>query len=378
MSKVTATPLSPEKPYFDRRNRVWERIAPVDEAWLPARLREYDALVYRLIFDNGERYIGRTADADHRIPRHLVDTKQHLAWRDVSEIHIMSVDREILLDAERKLTAEERGRRIPLRNLDDNDSPSLPAPELDELPIVDQRHWAAGDRTYGADGATDLALRKAAMTSLERSALGRRRGSDGRSVAERVFDDLGAVLDLAVPNAVQHEDRYWAIADNPGAPERRFTTFYIGAAELVSCPRSPEKLDHRWSDDSVYPVSMATVVSFVKGSLTHRFDLKVSGLLTRRQVGLIDEEPIVAQKIASKNDSSGVDQLVVPLGSLRNVLEDFALVGELREYVLAMMQRSTAARHADSHSKAMATMAYRAIAVHRGLQVPTRAVPTRR
>lgn len=177
----------------------------------------------------------------------------------------------------------------------------------------------------------------------------------------QIVKDLATLIELFVPAPTETEGRFWSVTDYPptGYGGRSFT-LNVGGVELAYCGRTP-----KGSDIPPAVVLNAPAGTFLSGSglyLRSRFDNFRRRRAARRVGHAAGEAYFGRVRYKSIGDT---DRLGVPVGTLLETLAGVSTPQQSAESIRAMslaVMRQGATPWAKSHSKNLATMAYREIA----------------
>lgn len=328
--------------------RELESIAPL--------FREERCGIYILEFSNGDRYVGQAKDVTRRFAQHRHGGNHHPSWPDIIRLEFSAVP-ECDLDVVEKMTIQiQRAHGHRLRNKTWNFDFSGPS-VLDEwLPPIRQVHWASGDVAIDRSAIEQAASRKAGpiprlfTTKHGLAPWAFNTGDETWTVADSVTADCASIIEI-LPNPVELEGEYWTLSDYPNTSGGRFATLITGSLELIYFPRVLEDLDSKRCS--------------IKTPCAH-LNLPPGSLFTDGG----DWNPELPDETFSwfidagraKYPMTQVDQLVVPIGFVKPLVQIDYLRNAVRQISLTLMRKGPSSMFRRWHCRELARRTYELIA----------------
>ncbi|WP_159421575.1 GIY-YIG nuclease family protein [Pseudoclavibacter albus] len=343
------------------RTVTYERFEVPDRSVLAPIMRDRGPGIYCLEFANGERYVGQTVNFTQRLGTHIHGSKHHEAWTDIVAVNIVECPRQSLDEMERYLIRRERETGHKLRNKTFNFGFVGPS-NLDQvIPVIEQQHWATGHGSFDVNSIVEASRRRPGPPKLLQHAKTQQRLETGCTLGDAVIADLASAAANCIPNLVELEGEYWTMSDLPGTSGGRFATLNVGRVEFLFHPRRP--IVWEWEDGTVTDIEWPAVLNLPPGFGAEILGLEPDGYEPGDEFGLDSNSISAVLALQSgKYRLTAVDQLIVPTGSVGQVMWELELLDRLRLFVLDIMRMGDASVWRRWHSKQLANRVYRSIA----------------
>lgn len=315
--------------------------------------------IYVLEFENGERYVGKATDVAQRLYQHRRTTMHHKAWTDIAAVQFRPVPTGDLSEPE---LAEIRRQRAvhTLRNRVHNLGHEQPCTLNAVIDPDFQKTWL--DRAASPD--RDAIVQRAGHR------IGKHARATNSAWGPEIIADLATLIELFIPAPTETEGRFWSLTDYPPTGRGRAFTLNIGGVELSYCAR-PGK-------DAVVPPTVALNApagTFTLGSGGKAIDWVRR--VNRQRTARKSDEAVGSANFdtVAYNTTGECNRLRTPAGTLLDVLRGVGTPQQsaesIREMSLAVM-RQGATPWAKSHSRSLATMAFREISEREPIELPER------
>lgn len=311
--------------------------------------------IYIFEFANGQRYVGQTVNFVGRFNSHIRRSDHHEAWDDITRLMIMDADRDDLNELEFQIIAWQKEEGYSLRNKVFNFGFEGPSQLDEDIPIIEQLHWANGDSDYDIADIRHAADRPiAGPTKLHQSPEGKQawmgettNDESWPTVANAACADLGAVIARAIPEAVELESIYWTVSDYPNTVGGRLATLNVGAVEVLYLPRQPLELI-RGEDERVH-----IHCSFL--------NMSAGTLISDDAVAehWRNASPLIYGFIRQATYRIGpVDNVAIPTGLIGQALDYPEILQGVREFCLNLMRSNQSGLFRRWHSRELTRRAY--------------------
>lgn len=311
--------------------------------------------IYIFEFNNGQRYVGQTVNFVGRFNCHIRGSDHHEPWQDITRLMILDAKSEDLNELELQIIAWQKEEGYSLRNKVFNFGFEGPSQLDNDIPIIDQLHWANGDSDY------DMAeIRHAAdrpydgATKLHQSAEGQQPWMDESTddetwptVADAVCADLGAVIARAIPEAVELETIYWTVSDYPNTVGGRLATLNVGSVEVLFIPRAPVELIR--SDGERVHIHCSSL-NMAAGTIITDDEVKTHWQNATPLIPSFSRQP--------KYRIGPVDNVGIPTGLIGQALDHPEILQGVREFCLNLMRLNQSGLFRRWHSRELTRRAY--------------------